>query len=148
MTNQFPYNDDCLENSKSLNQNIKHKHSHVMIRWVFFLLGLVFLALGIIGVVLPVLPTTPFVLVSAACFAKSSDKFYHWLINHRHLGKYIKDWEQRRAIPRKAKYLAWSMMTLSCVGLFLSFPPERLWVAGLVSVICLATAIWMARRPD
>ena len=124
-------------------------HSNRLIRWLFLFLGTLFFVLGLIGIVLPVLPTTPFVLLAAACWAKGSDKFHQWLINHRIFGKMVTDWQQKRAIPRYGKYLAWTMMTASCVMLFYRLQDSSLlWLAWVTSGICLATAIWMARLPN
>jgi hypothetical protein len=68
--------------------------------------GLAFLAAGLIGVVLPVLPTTPFLLLAAGCFAKSSPRLHGWLLAHRTFGPPIRDWEEHGAISRGAKRLA------------------------------------------
>ncbi|MBV6621218.1 YbaN family protein, partial [Acinetobacter baumannii] len=70
------------------------------------ILGAVFFILGLIGIVLPVLPTTPFILLTSTCWAKGSIKFNNCLLNHKIFGKMVIDWQQHRAIPRKAKYLA------------------------------------------
>lgn len=151
-TNQKPASDPILDkknsnHAKPASKNAP-KNKNFVVRWFCFGLGLAFLALGIVGIVTPILPTTPFVILAAGCFAKSSPKFHRWLLNHPYFGQYIKNWEEKRAIPRRAKYLAWGMMTLSCTFLFITFPSERLWAACLTSGICLATAIWMARFPD
>lgn len=119
----------------------------MIIRSVFWLLGAIALTLGIIGIFLPVLPTTPFVLVATACWAKASPRFHRRLLKHRYFGPMVRNWEERRAIPRRAKYLAYSMMTLSCLFLFVRFP-ERLWVAIATSAVCAATALWMSRLPE
>lgn len=119
-----------------------------LLRWFFLLLGGVFFILGIVGIVLPVLPTTPFILLTAGCWARGSLRFHRWLIAHPVFGKMVSDWQEKRAIPRYAKYLAWTMMTLSCGMLFYRLSTDFQWLAWLTSVICLATAIWMARLPD
>lgn len=119
-----------------------------VVRAVFFGFGCVFFGLGVVGVFLPVLPTTPFMILAASCFAKSSKRFHLWLMNHPTFGKLLQDWEQRRAIPRYAKYLAWTMMTLSCAMLFYRLPQSWWWLAILTCVVCLATMVWMARLPD
>lgn len=119
----------------------------MIVRPVFWILGAIALILGIVGIFLPVLPTTPFILLAAACWAKASPRFHNRLLAHRHFGPIIKNWEERRAIPRRAKYLAYSMMTLSCIFLFVQFP-ERLWVAIGTSLVCAATALWMSRLPE
>ena len=75
-------------------------------------LGFIFLGLGVIGVFLPLLPTTPFLLVSAACFARSSDKWHRWLLSNRMFGPIIKDWQERKCISFNTKVIAISMVVL------------------------------------
>ena len=74
------------------------------------ILGVVSLVLGIIGIFLPVLPTTPFLLLSTALFARSSPKLHEWLINHRLLGRYIRRFREDRSIPLKGKIISISML--------------------------------------
>lgn len=118
------------------------------LRAVFFVLGVLFFALAIVGVILPGMPTTVFVLLAAYCWARSSRRVYAWLLSHRLFGKMIIDWQERRAMPRFAKRLAWTMMAASTAVLAWRLPSERLWVAAVVAAVSLATAIWMARLPD
>ena len=118
-----------------------------LINWLLWFFGAVFLLLGIIGAFLPIMPTTPFVLVTAACWGRASPRFHRWLHQHRFFGPMVQNWEQRRAVPRRAKYLAWSMMTLSCSWLFFQFP-QRWYVGAGTSAVCLCVALWMARLPD
>jgi len=75
-------------------------------------LGFIFLGLGVIGVFLPLLPTTPFLLVSAACFARSSDKWHRWLLSNRIFGPLIKDWQERKCISISTKIFAISLVVL------------------------------------
>jgi uncharacterized membrane protein YbaN (DUF454 family) len=70
-------------------------------------------ALGLAGVVLPVLPTTPFLLLALWAFARSSVRFHDWLYNHRYFGARLHDWHEHRVIPLRAKLTAWSVMTAS-----------------------------------
>jgi hypothetical protein len=72
--------------------------------------GALFLLLGIIGVFLPVLPTTPFLLLTAACWARGSRRFHHWLLHNRLFGSYIRDYYEGRGIPLRTKI--WSMVML------------------------------------
>lgn len=76
-------------------------------------LGFVFLALAVIGAILPVMPTTCFVLAAAACFAKSSERFYNWLLASRTFGPIIRNWQATRSMPRRAKYIAISSIVAS-----------------------------------
>ena len=123
-------------------------HNNPMMRWVFFIMGFLFVGLGILGAVIPGLPTTVFILLAGYCWAKSSLRFHTWLMRHKIFGKMLTDWQERRAMPRFAKYMAWGMMCASSVFLFYKLPSDKLWVAIITSIICLITSIWMARLPD
>lgn len=79
-------------------------------RYALMLAGIVALGLGVLGVVLPGLPTTPFVLLAAACFAKASPRWHAWLKNNRWFGPMVRDWEAHRSLPLKVKWLASAMM--------------------------------------
>jgi uncharacterized membrane protein YbaN (DUF454 family) len=81
---------------------------------VFRLLGFVFLALGALGVVLPLLPTTPFILLSAACFARSSERWHRWLLANETFGPMIRNWEERRCISCRVKTIG--TLTMILVG--------------------------------
>lgn len=111
-------------------------------------LGLVFFVLAIIGMVLPVVPSAPFLLLTAACWAKSSKRFYDWLVNHRWFGKPIRDWQANGAIPLSAKIVAMVMMTVSCSGLFMSLSEDKLWLAWVSVAISVGVAGWMLSRPN
>lgn len=78
----------------------------IWLRGVFLVLGLFFVGLGIVGAFLPVLPTTPFMILAAACFARSSIRLEAWLLNHKRFGPLLREWRARGAIPRRAKYAA------------------------------------------
>lgn len=123
-------------------------HNNSLIRGVFFGLGVVFLALGLIGVVVPGMPTTVFVLLAGYCWARSSKRFYEYLLSHQVFGKMITDWQERRAMPRFAKYLAWAMMAISTVVMFIRLPDDWLWLGVVMAVAMLAVGIWMSRLPD
>ncbi len=124
------------------------RHHNQVVRGLFFVAGLAAFCLGLVGVVTPVLPTTPLILLAGFCWARSSRRFHKWLMRHQTFGKMLKDWQEYRAIPRSAKYMAWGMMTLSLVGLWHRLPADKLWVVFLLSMVCLMVAIWMARLPD
>jgi hypothetical protein len=90
-------------------------------KWLLITIGMVAVGLGIIGIFLPLLPTTPFLLLAAACFIRSSDRLYQWLIRNRWFGSYIRNYQEHRAIPLRAKVIAlillWTTMTYSAFGL-------------------------------
>ncbi|MEK6774651.1 MAG: YbaN family protein [Bdellovibrionota bacterium] len=101
-------------------------------KYIFIFLGIFFLILGLIGAVLPLLPTTPFLILTAICFNQGSDKFHRWLMEHPLLSPPIKDWQERRAIRVKYKIMASTMMSISLY--FIVFN-ERIPMAGKISVI-------------
>lgn len=74
--------------------------------------GWIFVALGVIGIFLPVMPTTSFLLLAAACFAKSSEKFYNWLLNNKILGPFIRDYYLYRGMPARSKVIAILMVNI------------------------------------
>ena len=87
--------------------------------------GLLALGFGLIGVVLPGLPTTPFVLLAAACFAKASPRLHRWLTQHRYLGPMVRDWEAHRSLPLRVKWIAISMMGIRELWLNVVLPWQR-----------------------
>lgn len=118
-----------------------------LLNGLLWLVGAVALVLGIIGAVLPVVPTTPFILVTAACWGRASPRFHRWLHRHRYFGPMVRNWEERRAIPRRAKYLAWTMMSISSIAMIVRFP-ERWYVGAVIGAVCLCVGLWMAKLPD
>jgi len=115
-------------------------------RPVYFVLGMVFLVVGIVGVVLPLIPTTGPVLLAAFFFARSSDRFHDWLINHPRLGPLIANFRAGRRIPLSTKVWALTAMT-AAFGFGIIFIATT-WIARAVVI---AVAIWaigyVARLP-
>lgn len=109
-------------------------------------LASVFLGLGALGVVLPGLPTTPFLLVAAWAGTRGWPALEARLLDHPRYGSIIRDWRERRAVPRRAKWLATTLMLTSTVLLWLS--PVALSVRLAVTVILLCVAFWLWMRPE
>ncbi|MGV3725662.1 YbaN family protein [Hydrogenophaga sp.] len=116
------------------------------VRWLLWLAGTLSLVLGVIGVVLPGLPTTPFVLLAAACYAKASPRLHAWLLHHRLFGPMVSDWEQHRSLTRRTKTIAISamlvMVSLSAWG-FRHLP----WAMAGLLIVGLVGAWVVARIP-
>lgn len=104
--------------------------------YFFIGIGLLCIALGITGIFLPLLPTTPFLLLAAFLFARSSTRLYYWLLKHRYLGPYIRDYLEHRTIPRKVKFISISTMWMSIL-LAITFSD----LAALIVILLIATAI-------
>ena len=85
----------------------------LILRYALLAIGWLSVVLGVIGIFVPVLPTTPFLLLAAACFARSSPRFYQWLVEHPRLGPWIKDYLSGNGIPLKGKVYALGLMWLS-----------------------------------
>ena len=101
---------------------------------LYIVLGSISLGLGSLGIFLPLLPTTPFLLLTAALYFKGSPRLYNWLLNHRHFGPYIRNFRENKAIPLRAKIISlvlmWGTM-LYCI--FFLIP--LLWVKILLGLI-------------
>ena len=116
-------------------------------RLLFLGLGWFFVALGVVGAFLPVLPTTPFLLLAVACFARSSPKLEAWLMNHPKFGPTLRNWREHGAIPRRAKIAAVVMMSVSyAIFWFGTSPP--FWRAVLVAALMIGPAIFVVTRPE
>ncbi len=84
-----------------------------LIRRALILSGTIFVGLGMLGILIPVLPTTPFLLLAAACYARSSERFYSWLLNHRWFGKQVRTYREGKGISRRAKAISISLLWLT-----------------------------------
>jgi len=115
-------------------------------RLPFRLLGCAAVSLALVGVVLPVLPTTPFLLVAAWAFARSSPRLDAWLRAHPRLGPPLAAWEDRRAIPRKAKAIAGVSLPAGWLLLWSGGPPVAASIAA--GAVMLAAGVWILSRPS
>jgi uncharacterized membrane protein YbaN (DUF454 family) len=115
-------------------------------RLLFAMAGVLFVAVGTIGVILPLLPTTPFLLLAAYCFARSSPKLHNWLLNHRSFGPLISNWDQYGSIDRRSKCIAMIviLMTLG-ISVALGVP----WWALASQIVVLAiVSTFILTRPE
>ncbi len=118
-----------------------------MIRWVYLSAGVWFVALGFAGLFLPVLPTTPFLILAAACFTRTSKRLEAWLFSHAHFGPLLQAWRAHRAIPRRAKWMALAGCGVGFF-LFLAAGPGSGALVVLVAVFMLAGILYVFSRPD
>jgi uncharacterized protein len=107
---------------------------------VFRILGFTSLTLGIIGIVVPVLPTTPFLLLSSSFFLKSSKKLYHWLLNNKILGQYIKDFQEEKSISLTVKISSISLLWIT-ISISAIFFVHILWLKLLLFAISIGVTI-------
>jgi len=122
-------------------------HESGAVRIALIIAGFTCVGLGIAGLVLPVLPTTPFMLLAAACFARSSPRFHRWLLHHRTFGPTVREWESHRASPWKTKLWAIALMsaTLAISIVFFVKPP---WLKVALAVFGAVLAVWLYRVPS
>ena len=105
-------------------------------KYLLIILGSISLVLGIIGIFLPLLPTTPLLLLSAALYVRSSEKMYQWLIHHKYLGTYIRNFREHRAIPLRAKIISVSMVWISLIYCSITIS-ENLWIKAMFIVLAI-----------
>lgn len=104
------------------------------------------LGLGIVGVVVPLMPTTVFILIAAYCAARGSDTLHRKLLEHRVFGPMIRDWQATGSVSRKAKYMAIGSMAVCAVILFLVTP--KWWIATIGTAIMAIIGTWLWLRPE
>ena len=124
-----------------------HEHGSPVVRALFLFAGLIALGLGIAGIFLPLLPTTPFILLAAACFARSYRPFHEWLLAHRLFGSMIDDWCRYRSIPYRTKIIAIATMSLT-LGSSIVFFVQPAWLRALLAALGLGLALWLYRIPS
>jgi len=101
------------QNNMMMAPNRSNRVTSSLGRWALITAGTFFVGLGILGIFLPLLPTTPFLLLAAACYARSSKRFYYWLLNNKWVGNYIKNYRERKGIPIKIKVLSISFLWIA-----------------------------------
>ena len=114
--------------------------------WAFMLGGYFFVGVGVLGLFLPVLPTTPFLLLASFCFVRSSPRLHHWLMDHRVFGRYVRDWEEKRGVRPGVKVTAFAMMACAVVATT-AFAGLSFWVLGLMYALVAIGAAVVWRLP-
>ena len=116
------------------------------VRWLLTGLAVTSLLLGIVGLFLPVLPTVPFILLSAWAAARSSPRLLAWLEAHNAFGPMLTEWRRGGVVRRRAKWAATLTMSGSAVFMLLTFPKR--WVALLVMAVMACVLVWLWQRPE
>ncbi|MGZ9898626.1 YbaN family protein [Shewanella gaetbuli] len=115
-------------------------------RGLFLLIGLTSVTLGTIGIVVPLLPTVPFILLAAYCFARSSDRLHNWLMTHPWFSEALNNWQTKRALSKKLKKRAMIMTTLSFVVSIMIVP--LVWVKVMLFSMLCGLLLFLWRIPD
>lgn len=120
------------------------KSKYLIIRILLIILGSIFVAIGAIGILVPGLPTTPFMILAAACYIRSSNKLYNWLIKNKLFGKHIKNIREGKGIPIRVKIFAQVMMTTFIFLAIIPFSPISVPNLFIKVIIFLAglTSFW------
>lgn len=117
-----------------------------MTRIVFLILAYFFLALAIVGILLPGLPTVPFLLLTAWFAARGSERLHGWLYAHPHIGKLLIDWEQQKAISRISKLIALLMIIVSWVVMYHRI--DNIWVLVVIAILFAVIGAYLMSRPE
>ncbi|CAG0958075.1 Inner membrane protein YbaN [Burkholderiales bacterium] len=122
-------------------------HPSATVRWLLVVAGVVATLLGILGAFLPVLPTTPFLLVAAACFARASPRLDRMLTQSRTFGPTIVEWRRHRSIPWRTKLTAIALMSAT-LAVSVAFFVRPAWLQALLAAFGVALAVWLWRIPS
>ena len=123
------------------------RHPSAPVRWLLIAAGLMAVALGVAGAFLPVLPTTPFMLLAAACFARASPRLDRMLTESKMFGPAILEWRAHRSMPWRTKLVAIGLMSLM-IAMSATFFVEPWWAKALLVAVGVATGAWMWRIPS
>lgn len=117
-------------------------------RWLLLALAGLCLVLAVIGIVLPIMPTVPFLIVAGWAAARSSPRMHRWLLTHPRFGHLLRDWYEAGVVPRRAKWITSAMMVASSVSMLIVAPAHWLpAVLALIAVMALV-AFWLWKRPE
>ena len=116
------------------------------VRYLLLAFAALCVALGVIGIFVPGLPTTVFILIAGWAAARSSPRFSAWLDSHATFGPMLRDWRERGAVSRRAKISATVVMAVSSTILFLT--TSRAWLAEAITAVMALVLMWLWRRPE
>ena len=115
----------------------------VLARLLFIILGTIFLLIGILGVVLPLLPATPFLLLASACYVRGSHALHNWLMSHTYVGTYLSNIQEHRGMPRKAKIMTIAVLWVSL--LFSMYRTESLLLDAILLMVGIGVTALICR---
>jgi len=122
--------------------------NNIIIKALYFAAGLFFVLLGLVGIVIPGLPTTIFMILAAACFFRSSTKMYDWVINHPLFGESVLRFRSGKGIPIKAKYTSIVMMWFFIsTSIFFFLHSHALWIKAIITISGFIGTIFILRQP-
>lgn len=136
-----------MENTAQQNPTPKSRKQKI-VRWLLIVAGTFSLALGAIGVFLPILPTTPFLLLSAACYMRSSQHMHKWLLENRWFGEYIRNYKEGRGIPFKTKIVALTFLWAGIIYSAFIALDEILIAQVALLLIAVGVSIHLIRLPN
>ena len=142
-----------MEQEKASNKSEYEKKGQKITRALWLGAGIICVGLGAIGIVLPILPTTPFLLAAAACFCKSSTRMYNWLLNNKWFGNYIRNYKEGRGLTLKTKLTAlavlWITIGFSTIFLLNHLLPTQLVlpIQLIMLVVAIGVSIHLLRLP-
>lgn len=137
---------ECTDNDTASLRGLVHVNRSRLVKGTLVCVGSFCVALGVVGIIMPLLPTTPFLLLAAACYAHSSEQFYVWLLTNRLFGHYIRDWRENRgiAVATKVWVIAVMLGTMGVTAIFfIPLMPVRL----LLFAIGMSVSYYIWRQP-
>jgi len=123
-------------------------HRRARFRWAWWLLAYASLGLGILGIFVPGLPTTVFILIAAWAASRGSERLHRWLLAHPRFGPSIRDWQAHRAVSRRAKWLAMLASSAILIALVWWIPAHRWWMTALPIGCMAVVGTWLWLRPE
>lgn len=123
----------------------KHVKNDIL-RWILIVCGWISIVAGVIGIFLPLMPTVPLLLLAAACFARSSERFHSWLVDHNHLGPLIRDYLNSGAIPLRVRRIAIGMIWVSFPTSAFVFV-EVIWLRGVLLAVAAGVTLYLLSLP-
>ena len=131
------------------NKNIRSAGTFPALRVVWLSIGMIFTAVGMVGIIVPGLPTTIFMILAAGCFFRSSTKMYRWVISHPLFGDQVLRFRKGEGMPKKAKYLSiLTMWTFIMFAVFIGLPDLAAWIKSFIVLSGATGTFYIIKQPD